>query len=80
MLIDIIIYILVSVLLLVLLLELPKPLGTIAAVVLALIITMISGKMFGFGVFTFLLVVWMILIIAGLYGLRYYYRMQKHRH
>lgn len=80
MLIDIVIYILVSALLLVLLLELPQPLGIIADALLALIITLISGKMFGFGVFTLLLLLWMLVVVAGLYGLRFYYRGKKHRH
>lgn len=80
MLIDIIIYILVAILLTVLIARLKSPLNLIAAGLVGLIIAIVAAKFFGLGVFSLLLIIWMVLVVGGLYALKNYFRSQHRGH
>ncbi|WDF83660.1 hypothetical protein PQ472_05335 [Lacticaseibacillus pabuli] len=76
MFIDIIIFLLVGALLTVLLARLKSPQNLIAVAIIMILIFGIAVKLFGFGAFTWILTIWMLLIVGGLYWLRHYFRSQ----
>ncbi|KRM56366.1 hypothetical protein [Lacticaseibacillus sharpeae] len=74
MFIDIIIYLIVAGLLAVVIARLSQPLNLVVAAIIVLLVLIIALKLFGVGIFSLLLLVWMLLVIGGLYLLRGYVR------
>jgi hypothetical protein len=74
MFIDILIYLVVAALLAVVIARLSQPLNLIIAALIVLTVMVLAFKLFGFGIFSMLLTVWMLVVIGGLYVLRGYIR------
>jgi hypothetical protein len=80
-LIDILIFLITAGLLVTIIARIPTPLNLVTGIVTALILALIAGAMFTWhSVFMILYLLWMILIIAGLFGLRYWLHSSRSAH
>lgn len=80
-LIDILIFVITAGLLVTIIARIPTPLNLVTGLFTALILALIAGAMFTWhSTFMILYILWMILIIAGLFGLRYWLRSSRSAH
>lgn len=74
MIVDILIFLIVGGLLFTVTTALHQPLNLIVAAIVSLIVAVISFVLFSWSWFLLLLVLWMVLVVLGLYGMRGYVR------
>ncbi|MFD1484333.1 hypothetical protein ACFQ5J_03690 [Lacticaseibacillus baoqingensis] len=74
-LIDLLIFLITGGLLITIIARIPRPLNIVAVAIVGLILVLIAGKFFTWhSAFMILYLLWVILVIVGLFGLRYYLR------
>lgn len=80
-LIDILIFVITAGLLVTIIARIPTPLNLITGLLTVFVLALIAGAMFTWhSTFMILYILWMILIIAGLFGLRYWLRSSHSAH
>ncbi|WP_407891301.1 hypothetical protein [Lacticaseibacillus sp. N501-2] len=74
-LIDILIFVITAGLLVTIIARIPSPLNLVTGLLTTLVLTLIAGAMFTWhSTFMILYILWMLAIIAALFGLRYWLR------
>ncbi|WP_461213206.1 hypothetical protein [Lacticaseibacillus sp. GG6-2] len=80
-LIDILIFLITGGLLITIIARIPTPLNIVCGVVVGIVLAIIAGALFSWtSVFLILYILWMLLIVGGLFGFRAWLRSSKSAH